>query len=101
MICSVDLERATKVRHYQNVVSRPRTYNKSRIDLTANARINQADTMMRSFEKQSVNPESDHETAPNYCTEEEVFDSQLQLTLNDLFPNGLTDFDGKWKPWKN
>ena len=57
LICSVDLERATKVRHYQNVVSRPRTYNKSRIDLTANARINQADTMMRSFEKQSVNPE--------------------------------------------
>ena len=118
--CTVDLNYAKKVRHYQFTETKPARYDKTRIDLATNLLIEEANTFLRKHEEKGEEwkldeeeewtldeqeewtlDEQESEEEQVACGEEEGFQSQLQITLGNLFPNGTDHLVGSWKPWKN
>ena len=96
--CTVDLNYAKKVRHYQFTETKPARYDKTRIDLATNLLIEEANTFLRKHEEKGEEwklneeewtlDEQESEEEQVACGEEEGFQSQLQITLGNLFPNG-------------
>ena len=64
----------------------------------------ESNDFLRKFEKSDVNIEEQEESLLESENQLEFNDvqniSKFQQSINNLFPSGIEQFYGQWKPWK-